>query len=69
MNEKLLSVKELASELGRARSYVEAMKSKGFIMPGGRTTVGRALSWLARNPAPRGTGTKRDTHSVELHAV
>jgi len=61
MNERLLSVKELASELGHARSYVQAMKAKGFIMPGGRSTISRALAWLARNPPPRGNGTKRDT--------
>ena len=50
---KLLSIKELSAELGRDRSYVTAMKSRGFRMPGGRSTLASALDWLNRNPKPR----------------
>lgn len=50
--EKLLSIKELAAELGRSRKYIWAMTKRGFIMPGRRATVSHALAWLARNPPP-----------------
>jgi hypothetical protein len=51
--ERLLSVKEIAAALGHSRTYVEAMKRRGFLMPGGRTTLERARAWLERNPHPR----------------
>lgn len=52
MNEKLLTIKQLASELGRSRRYVSYMKRGGFQMPGGLATVTEARSWLARNEPP-----------------
>lgn len=54
--EELLTVKQLASRLGRHRNYVTAMRSRGFIMPGGLATLSEARAWLARNPAPRSRG-------------
>jgi len=51
--ERLLPIKELAAALGRARSYVAAMKAAGFVMPGGMATVSEARAWLARNPPPK----------------
>jgi hypothetical protein len=51
--EPLLSGKELAAALGRARTYVSAMKRRGFLMPGGRATLAEARAWLIRNPPPR----------------
>ncbi len=50
MTEKLLSVKELAAELGRNRGYIFAMKEAGFVMPGSRATLSEARAWLAANP-------------------
>lgn len=50
----LLSVKELALALNRARSFVAAMKRRGFPMPGGRATLFQAVQWLVDNPNPRG---------------
>lgn len=50
--EKLLSIKELASDLGVSRRFVTYMKAAGFQMPGGRATVSEARGWLARNPPP-----------------
>lgn len=50
--EKLLSQKELATELGRSLAYVAWMIRGGFKMTGGRTTRGGALAWLTLNPAP-----------------
>lgn len=50
---KLLSPKELADALGRNRTYVFAMKRRGFAMPGGRATLADALAWLEANPYPR----------------
>lgn len=49
---KLLSVKELATRLGRSERYVYAMKARGFRMPGGRVTLGVAIDWLASNNPP-----------------
>lgn len=49
---RLLSVKELAFELGRHTSYVYRMTQVGFPMNGGRTTLRQAREWLSRNPAP-----------------
>jgi len=57
---KLLSVKELAAEMGRDRTYVWAMKRRGFEMPGGRATVAEARSFLARNPKPRSKDETRE---------
>jgi hypothetical protein len=54
MNE-LLTTKELAFALKRSRSYVQAMKARGFPMPGGTATVAEARAWLASHPQPRGT--------------
>lgn len=53
MNEKLMTVKELADALGRHRNYVTAMNRLGFRMPGGRATLSEARAWLVRNPSPR----------------
>jgi hypothetical protein len=50
---ELLSIKELAGELGKNRTYIHAMKRHGFQMPGGRATVPEARAWLVRNPPPR----------------
>jgi hypothetical protein len=50
---ELLIGKELADALGRERTYVTAMKRRGFIMPGGKATITEARAWLARNPPPR----------------
>jgi len=49
----LLTLKELALSLRRSRGYISAMKSRGFIMPGGTATLAEARSWLARNPPPK----------------
>ena len=54
MKTELLSIKELACELKRGRTYVWAMKCRGFKMPGGRATLTAALIWLESNPEPRG---------------
>ena len=51
--ETLLSVKELAEALGRNRTYIFAMKRCGFLMPGNRSSVRLAMSFLSRNPLPR----------------
>jgi hypothetical protein len=51
-SDKLLTIKELASELGRSRRYVTHMRRRGFLMPGGKATVAEARSWLVRNPPP-----------------
>jgi len=53
-----LSIKELAAELGRNRSYVQAMKKHGFKMRGGRATLDEALQWLDENPHPCRKGHK-----------
>ena len=50
---ELLLTKELALRLGRSRSYVQAMKARGFPMPGGTATLDEAKAWLAANPQPR----------------
>jgi len=57
MSGRLLSIKELASELGRERTYVWAMKCRGFKMPGGRATLLDALAWLEKHPTPRSRNT------------
>jgi hypothetical protein len=58
---ELLTTKELASALGRSRSYICAMKARGFPMPGGTATIEEARAWLSANPPPRGRrGTKRN---------
>jgi hypothetical protein len=50
---ELLTGKQLAAALGRERTYISAMKRRGFEMPGGLATVAEAREWLARNPPPR----------------
>jgi len=57
--DRLLSRSELASELGRAVSYVDAMIRRGFRMIGGRSTIRLALEWLSENPKPRSGESKR----------
>ena len=52
-DEELLTPKELAAKLKRARSYVTAMQSRGFRFLAGRTTLSLALDWLFENPQPR----------------
>lgn len=52
IDEPLLSAKELASRLGRSRSYVVWMKRRGFRMVAQRTTLTAAIAWLAKNPEP-----------------
>jgi hypothetical protein len=47
---RLLTCKELAFELNRNVTYVYAMRTAGFEMPGGRATVSDAVTWLSRNP-------------------
>ena len=49
MSEPLLNPKELAALLRKSRSYIFAMKSRGFIMPGGTATLTEARVWLSRN--------------------
>lgn len=53
MKKSLLSIKELADELGRDRKYIWAMKLHGFKMVGGRALLSDALIWLENNPKPR----------------
>lgn len=55
---QLLSVKDLARELGRGERYVWYMRARGFKMPGGRATVVEARQWLARHPKPCSTQEK-----------
>ena len=52
MSERLLSVCEIACELGRSESYVCAMRRKGFVMTGGRATLSEARSFLLKVPKP-----------------
>ena len=53
----LLNVSELANELGRAPSYVTAMKAIGFEFDyGNRCTLAHALEWLRAHPTFRTTG-------------
>lgn len=52
-DEELLTPKELAAKLKRARSYVTAMQRGGFRFVAGRTTLAIALEWLVENPYPR----------------
>jgi len=47
--DKPCDVKELAAVLGRSRSYLDDMKTCGFIMPGGRATLRMAFGWLANH--------------------
>lgn len=51
-HEELISVKQLATRLGRHENYVRTMKRVGFKMIAGRTTLTAALNWLSRNPQP-----------------
>lgn len=51
--DRLLCCKELAGELGHHVNFVYAMRSGGFVMPGGVSTVNAALIWLEKNPCPR----------------
>lgn len=58
---QLMTRKELALALRRSVRFVDYMKAKGFMMPGGMATVAEARAWLARNPAP----SPRSTTHVE----
>ena len=51
--DRLVCAKELAGELGRHVNFVYGMRSDGFPMPGGVSTVNAALRWLEKNPKPR----------------
>jgi hypothetical protein len=51
--EPLFTAKELAALLKRSRTYVFAMKRRGFVMVGGRATLTEARSWLKIHPLPR----------------
>jgi len=50
--ERLLSVKEIAAELGRCQAYVYRMQLRGFQMDGRRAYLSDALTWLGKNPPP-----------------
>ncbi len=65
VQDKLLSMKELAGVLGRDRTYVWAMKRAGFAMPGGRARITDAIAWLEKHPTPRARNTtqRRATHA------
>lgn len=55
--EKLLNTNELASALGRSRSYVAAMKKSGYLFSHGmRTTLSHAIAWLGKRPDFKSTG-------------
>lgn len=58
-HDELLTACELAWGLKRSVRYVYEMKAKGFLMPGGRSSINQALAWLARNPAPFAKPTDR----------
>jgi len=58
MQEKLLTRKELASELKKTRCYVSMMCRMGFQMPGGTATLKEARDFLIRNPSPYGKANK-----------
>lgn len=49
---KLLSVKEIASQIGRSDRYVWWMRQKGFKMVAGRATLEDAMRFLEANPKP-----------------
>lgn len=51
--EPLFNAKELAFLLKRSRTYIYAMKRRGFQMAGGVATLAEARNWLAQNPNPR----------------
>ena len=53
----LMTTKELAQALKKSRSYVQAMKRRGFQMPGGVATVDEAREWLRSHPEPRSRNT------------
>lgn len=50
--EQLLTIKELSGALRKSRSYVQAMKRRGFQMPGGVATIAEAREWLKTHPEP-----------------
>lgn len=51
--EPLLTCKELAAALKRHVSYVQAMRRRGFKMPGGTATLSEARAFLRRVKWPR----------------
>lgn len=51
---RLIDQKGLAVALNRSRTFIAAMKARGFPMPGGRATIFQAVQWLIDNPNPRG---------------
>lgn len=50
--DKPLSREELAESIGRTGRYVNYMKSLGFEMPGGRSTIRLAMEFLKKHPNP-----------------
>lgn len=50
--EKLFTAKELAAELRRGYRFVQSMRARGFVMPGGTATLTEARDWLRANPRP-----------------
>jgi hypothetical protein len=55
----LLGVKDLARVLGRSERYIWYMRSRGFRMSGGRSTLDAAIAWLEANPEPCKAATRR----------
>lgn len=75
MSEPLLNTNELAAALRRSRTYVWAMKARGFQMPGGAATLSEARAWLILHPHPRAKnesaehgGTPRNIETIETSA-
>lgn len=69
MKTDLLSIKELAFALGRGRTYVFAMKVRGFRMPGGRATLAEARVWLATHPKPRASRANTEVRQAPAGAL
>ncbi len=51
-HEQLLSVKGIATALGRPRGFVERAVQQGMAALGGRMSLTYVLDWLMRNPNP-----------------
>ena len=54
-NDKLITLKALAAELGVGYSFTRAMKKAGMPTPGGRVCAPDARQWLRKNPDFRPT--------------
>lgn len=54
-NDKLITLKALAAELGVGYSFTRAMKKAGMPTPGGRVSATDARQWLRKNPSFRVT--------------